>query len=108
MTTKQPHNFRAFFTLVKNPNNSTNALAVCNWCITKHGGLSAAQVKPECCTSNRACLCRSHLAKCPNFLEYNTNEEIQRILALSVPEDNQKKVKNKAKKVMVCDNKVLI
>src|SRR4051794_34879770 len=33
-----PHNFWPFFTLVKNPRNSTNALAVCNWCITKHSG----------------------------------------------------------------------
>ncbi|PKK57875.1 hypothetical protein RhiirC2_797250 [Rhizophagus irregularis] len=82
--------------ILKNPNNSTNALAVCNWCVTKHGGLSAAQVKPECCTSNRARLCRSHLAKCPNFHKYNTEEEIQRILALSVPEDNKKKCKEQS------------
>jgi hypothetical protein len=71
-------------------------LAVCNWCITKHGGLSAAQIKPECYTSNRANLCRNHLAKCPNFLEYNTSEEVQRILALPVPEDNKKKRKERS------------
>ena len=86
-----PHNFWPFFTLVKNPRNSTNALAICNWCITKHGGLGAAQIKPECYTANRARLCRSHLAKCPNFREYNTNEEVQRILSLPVPEDKKKR-----------------
>lgn len=37
-----------------------------------------------------------HLAKCPNFHEYNTEEEIQRILALSVPEDNKKKCKEQS------------
>lgn len=91
--TRQQHNFRPFFTLIKNPNNSTNALAVCNWCITKHGSLGAAQIKPECYTTNRARLCRSHLAKCPNFRNYNNDEEVQRILALSIPEDNKKKRK---------------
>ncbi|CAB4399288.1 unnamed protein product [Rhizophagus irregularis] len=74
------YNFWPFFTLIKNPRNSTNALAVCNWCITKHGGLGAAQVKPECYTANRACLCRSHLAKCPNFREYNTKKMMVYIL----------------------------
>src|SRR3954469_20226570 len=92
--TRQQHNFRTYFTLVKNPNNVSNALAVCNWCITKHGGLGAAQIKPECYTANRAHLCRSHLKKCLNFHEYNTSEEVQRILALLVPEDNKKKRKN--------------
>ena|SRR5581483_2719119 len=86
-----PHNFRPFFTLIKNPNNITNALAVCNWCITKHGGLGATQVRPECYTANRARLCRNHLAKCPNFHQDNTPEEVQRILALSVPEDKKKR-----------------
>ncbi|CAG8753377.1 6951_t:CDS:2, partial [Funneliformis caledonium] len=75
----------------KNPRNSTNALAVCNWCITKHGGLGAAQAKSECYTANRARLYRSHLAKCLNFREYNTNEEVQRILSLPVPEDKKKR-----------------
>ena len=94
--TRQQHNFRTYFTLVKNPNNVSNALAVCNWCIAKHGGLGAAQIKPECCTANRARLCRSHLAKCSNFHEYNTSEEAQRILALSVPEDDKKKRKKQS------------
>jgi len=93
MTTKQTHNFRPFFTLVKNANNATNALAVCNWCITKHGSLAVAQLKPECFTTNRARLCRGHLLKCQNFREYNTEEEVQRILALQIPEDIKKRKK---------------
>ncbi|CAB4410819.1 unnamed protein product [Rhizophagus irregularis] len=35
----------------------------------------------------------SHLAKCPNFREYVDDDEVQEILALSVPEDNKKKRK---------------
>ena len=42
MSTKQSYNFQPFFTLVKNANNATNALAVYNWCIAKHGSLGAA------------------------------------------------------------------
>lgn len=89
--TRQQHNFRPFFTLIKNPNNSTNALAVCNYCIIKHGGIGTAQIKPECYTVNRARLCRAHLAKCPNFHEYMNDEEVQNILNLSVPEDKKKR-----------------
>ena len=51
-----PHNFRSHITLVKNPNNPTNAIAVCNWCIRKHEGLETAQINPECYTVNRALL----------------------------------------------------
>ena len=29
--------------------------------------------------------------KCPNFREYNTNEEVQTILSLPVPEDKKKR-----------------
>jgi hypothetical protein len=47
-------------------------------------------VKPECCTSNRARLCRNHLAKCPNFKEYKTPEEMERILALPITDDRNK------------------
>jgi len=42
-----PYNFRSHFTLVKNPNNPTNAIAVCNWCIRKHGELGTAQIKED-------------------------------------------------------------
>ena len=35
MITKQAHNFRTFFTLVKNSNNISNALAICNYYIQK-------------------------------------------------------------------------
>ena len=97
MAGKEPHKFRQFFTLVKNPNNATNALAVCNWCIRKYGSLRTAQSKPECTTANRAKLCRSHLSKCSNFKEYATSDEVQRVLNLSVPEDNKKKNKGKRK-----------
>lgn len=91
--TRQQHNFRPYFTLIKNPNNPTNALAICNYCIIKHGGIGVAQNKSECYTVNRARLCRSHLAKCPNFRECVNDEEVQKILALSVPEDKKKRKK---------------
>ncbi|RIA94426.1 hypothetical protein C1645_734816 [Glomus cerebriforme] len=85
-------------------NNSTNALAVCNYCISKHGGLVAAQIKPECYTVNHVRLCHNHLAKYPNFHEYVDDDEVQKILALSVPEDNKmkRKVPTKMIKMMVC------
>src|SRR5260364_323166 len=84
------HNFRNYFTLLKNPNNPTNALAVCNWWIAKNGSLEVTKIKAECCTSNRGRLCRNHLSKCANFLEANSAEEIDRILALPVSEDKTK------------------
>ncbi|CAG8572020.1 17777_t:CDS:2 [Cetraspora pellucida] len=72
-----PHNFRNYFTLIKNPNNPTNALAMCNWCIRKYGGLGITQLKPECCTVNRARLCCNHLSKCEAFREESeTNESV--------------------------------
>ncbi|CAG8780063.1 445_t:CDS:2, partial [Cetraspora pellucida] len=51
-------------------------------CIRKYDGLGATQLKPECCTVNRACLCRNHLSKCKAFHETNKEEEVQRVLAL--------------------------
>ena len=72
--TRYHHNFHEFFTLTKNPNNATNALAVCNWCIAKHGGLGAAQIKPECYTANHACLCHTsaNLIWC-NIMKFYTS-----------------------------------
>ncbi|PKY43618.1 hypothetical protein RhiirA4_457645 [Rhizophagus irregularis] len=55
---------RAYHEIKKNKANIP--MAICNYCITKHGGIGAAQTKPE------------------------YNEEVQRILALSVPEDKKK------------------
>ena len=85
------HNFRPYFTLVKNTKNKGNAIAVCNSCITNcDGGLEEAKLKPECCTSNKARLCRAHLTKCDNFKKYFSEEEIKKILNLPVPEDKAK------------------
>ncbi|CAG8686564.1 15054_t:CDS:2, partial [Dentiscutata heterogama] len=85
------YNFRNYFTLLKNLNNSTNTLAICNWCIAKNGSLEATKIKAECCTSNCGRLCQNHLSKCTNFLEANSAEEIDRILALPVFENKNKK-----------------
>ncbi|CAG8637249.1 5218_t:CDS:2, partial [Diversispora eburnea] len=63
------HNFHVYFTLIKNSNNSTNVLAVCNFCIRKYGGLETTQVKPECYTSN----------------------QVQTILKLLIPDDKKKR-----------------
>ncbi|CAG8814697.1 10205_t:CDS:2 [Gigaspora margarita] len=81
-----PYNFRSYFTLTNNPNNSTNAIAIYNCCIKKYGRLGIAQLKPECCTVNRACLCHIYLSKCKAFhetynrgtdgKEFETNESV--------------------------------
>jgi hypothetical protein len=91
---KKSHNFREFFTLVKNDNNKSNAKAVCICCSQNVGGLAIAQVTPECFTSNKARLCRNHLANCENFKNSYSKEEITEILSRSVPEDFKKKSKN--------------
>ncbi|CAG8836329.1 12396_t:CDS:2, partial [Gigaspora margarita] len=71
-----PHNFRDYFILQKNPNNPTNALAICKWCIRKFG-ISAAQQDSDCYTVNRARLCRNHLSKCKAFhVESDTDESL--------------------------------
>src|SRR4051794_41901037 len=88
---KQPHNFREFFILIKNDVNKSNAKAVCICCSQKIGGLAVAQVTPGCYTSNKAKLCRSHLANCENFKTAYSEEEISEILSRSVPEDLKKK-----------------
>jgi hypothetical protein len=89
------HNFCIYFTLIKNSNNLTNALAVCNFCIRKYDSLGATQIKPKYYTSNHARLCHNHLTKCSNFHEYNTLEEVQKILKLPIPEDKKKHKLNK-------------
>ncbi|CAG8691676.1 16515_t:CDS:2, partial [Racocetra fulgida] len=43
--------------------------------ITHMTRLGATQLKPECCTVNRAHLCRNHLSKCEAFREANSEEE---------------------------------
>ncbi|KAF0558080.1 hypothetical protein F8M41_010609 [Gigaspora margarita] len=97
MKNKKPHAFRQYFVLISNPNNATNALAVCSSCIKKYGTLEETRVRPECVTSNRANLCQNHLSKCANFKEYVSSEEVQRILNLSVPEDDKNKKKENIK-----------
>ncbi|CAB4419113.1 unnamed protein product [Rhizophagus irregularis] len=91
---KKSHNFWEFFTLVKNDNNKSNAKAVCICCSQNVGGLAIAQVTPGCFTSNKARLCRNHLANCENFKSSYSKEEITEILSRSVPEDSKKKSKN--------------
>ncbi|GES96438.1 hypothetical protein GLOIN_2v473602 [Rhizophagus clarus] len=81
-------------TALQEKSSMDSKTAICNYCITKHGGIGVAQTKPECFTVNRARLCHNHLAKCPNFREYVNDEEVQKILALSVPEDKKKRKKS--------------
>ncbi|GBB95910.1 hypothetical protein RclHR1_02640024 [Rhizophagus clarus] len=80
--------------LISTSDTALQEKTICNYCITKHGGIGVAQTKPECFTVNRARLCHNHLAKCPNFREYVNDEEVQKILALSVPEDKKKRKKS--------------
>src|SRR5260363_206917 len=97
MKNKKPHAFRQYFVLISNPNNATNALAVCSSCIKKYGTLEETRVRPECVTSNRANLCRNHLSKCANFKEFVSSEEVQNILNLPVHENEKNKKKRKYK-----------
>ncbi|CAG8544456.1 4713_t:CDS:2 [Racocetra persica] len=83
-----PYNFREFFTLIQNPNNKSNAKAVCNFCSLKNGGTQAAALIPEYYTTNKAILCRNHLANCNNFKDVFT-EEVEEILSRPVPEDKR-------------------
>ncbi|CAG8505634.1 14322_t:CDS:2 [Gigaspora margarita] len=62
-----------------NPDNPTNALAVCNWCIAKNGSLEATKIKPECCTSNRGRLCQNHLSKYGDELYQVSDEDSNEI-----------------------------
>ncbi len=43
-----PHKFQNFFSLVPNPNNKSNAKAVCIFCSSKNGGVQAAALIPGC------------------------------------------------------------
>jgi hypothetical protein len=87
----EPHSFRPYFVLVKNTKNKGNAIAVCLSCINNcDGGIEEAKLKPECYTSNKARLCRGHLAKCENFKKEFSEEVVKEILSLPVPEDKVK------------------
>ncbi|CAB4380184.1 unnamed protein product [Rhizophagus irregularis] len=86
----EPHKFREFFTLIANPNNKSNAKAVCNYCSAKHGGVQAAALISGCSVTNKANLCRNHLANCNNFKEAFIEEEVAEILSRAVPEDKRK------------------
>ncbi|CAG8837296.1 22788_t:CDS:2, partial [Gigaspora margarita] len=66
-----PHNFRSYFTLTNNPNN---AIAMYNCYIRKYGRLGIAQLKPECCTVNRARLYCTYLLKYEAFRKAYTND----------------------------------
>ena len=86
----KPHKFWEFFTLVTNPNNKSNAKAVCNYCSAKHGGVQAAALIFECSATNKANLCRNYLVNYNNFKEAFTEEEVAEILSRAVPEDKRK------------------
>ncbi|CAB5381510.1 unnamed protein product [Rhizophagus irregularis] len=86
----ESHKFREFFTLIANPNNKSNAKAVCNYCSAKHGGVQAAALISGCSVTNKANLCRNHLANCNNFKEAFIEEEVAEILSRAVPEDKRK------------------
>ncbi|CAG8734369.1 2251_t:CDS:2, partial [Funneliformis caledonium] len=85
-----PHKFRNFFSLVPNPNNKSNAKAVCIFCSSKNGGVQAAALISGCFTTNKANLCRAHLANCIHFKNSYTSEEVEEILSQPVPEDKRK------------------
>ena len=82
--------FEIFFNLVPNPNNKSNAKAVCIFCSSKNGGVQAAALIPECCTTNKANLCRNHLTNCIHFKNAYTEEEVEEILSQPVAEDKRK------------------
>jgi hypothetical protein len=89
---KKPHNFREFFTLIDPPKATANKRAVCKFCIKEYT-LSVASQRPDCFVSNKAKLCRGHLAKCINFASQVSEKEKKEILARKVPEDDKKVIK---------------
>lgn len=102
----EPHFFRPYFILTKNTKNKGNAIAVCKSCIDNcDGGLEAAKLKPECYTSNRARLCRAHLAKCENFKKIYTEEEVRRVLNQPIPED---KVRNNMEGLLFINSFIIL
>ncbi len=78
---KTTHNFCEFFILTKSDTNATNAKAVCIYCSNKNGGLQAAQLVHSYYITNKAKLCRKHLANCDNFKNAYSKEEVSSILA---------------------------
>jgi len=85
-----PHCYREFFILINNPNNKTNARAVCKYCSEKNGGAQAAALIPGCYTTNKAILCHSHLSNCINFKNAFNDDEISEILSCPVAEEKRK------------------
>jgi hypothetical protein len=85
-----PHKFQNFFSLVPNPNNKSNAKAVCIFCSSKNGGVQAAALISGCYTTNKANLCRNHLANCTYFKNAYTEEKAEEILSQPVAEDKRK------------------
>ncbi|CAG8749302.1 21042_t:CDS:2, partial [Racocetra persica] len=74
----------------KSLTNKSNAKAVCKCCIDQVGELAIAQVIQVCFITNKAKLCRAHLANCEAFKTKYMNEEVTEILSQSVPEDFHK------------------
>ncbi|CAJ0752801.1 22775_t:CDS:2, partial [Entrophospora sp. SA101] len=89
-----PHCYREFFILINNPNNKTNARAVCKYCSEKNGGAQAAALIPGCYTTNKAILCHSHLSNCINFKNAFNNDEISEILSRPNKPKRQKNITN--------------
>ena len=85
-----PHKFQNFFSLVPNPNNKSNAKAVCIFCSSKNGGVQAVALILGCYTTNKANLCRSHLANCAHFKDAYTSEEVEEFLSQPVAEAKRK------------------
>jgi predicted choloylglycine hydrolase len=85
-----PHKFQNFFSLVPNPNNKSNAKAVCIFCSSKNGGVQAAALISGCYTTNKANLCHNHLANCTHFKNAYTEEKAEKILSQPVAEDKRK------------------
>ena len=90
---KKSYNFWEFFTLVKNDNNKSNAKAVCICCSQNVGGLAIAQVTPECFTSNKARLCRNHLANCETLKIYIVKRKLLKFYHVLFWKTLKKKVK---------------
>jgi hypothetical protein len=106
---RKPHNFREFFVFVDPPKKTANKRAVCKFCIKEYT-LSVASLRADCYVSNKAKLCRGHLAKCVNFEIQVSEKERMEILARKVPEDDKKikkrKINEKGKNIIVIEDEL--
>src|SRR4051794_15772083 len=85
-----PHKFQNFFNLIPNPNNKSNAKAVCIFCSSKNGSVHVTALIPECYTTNKVNLCCTYLANCDHFKDAYTVKEVKKILFQPVAENKQK------------------